>query len=291
MESVEGSLVARWQALADRLLPADVSPTIASTTREEVMAAAAARRLPTDVLDRCLRPALALQHGRCMASADVPLGASHMGGMPHVPAGFVWPPSQAGVPHHFVVQLNLAECTAAFAARGIVHPLLPPDGWLVLFQTYDITDPRAVYIPANAPLDDLPRPGGTPSILVHARLLSPVPAWSVPDPRFVPPEFPESEDALKALYDAVPPLPGVLSKESIYRYNAHDRVLGYGTFYNEGYYRVTPTQSPADAAEGWELLAQIEERGGSDGVIYVWARRADLLAHRYDDIRAWWNFS
>ena len=87
----------------------------------------------------------------------VPLGASKTGGLPHVPAGFVWPTEEGtDEPLALVCQINLAEAAAAAPGR------LPSTGMLYLFSIadgdraygYEIDDETTalVYEPAPGPL-------------------------------------------------------------------------------------------------------------------------------------------
>jgi uncharacterized protein YwqG len=97
------------------------------------------------------------------ASAEpLPLGTSHLGGVPDLPAGTAWPAWQ-GRSLSFLAQLNLADLAAFEAATS-----LPPTGWLSFFYDaqeqpwgYDPADRgRAVvlYHPANAALAPAPLP-------------------------------------------------------------------------------------------------------------------------------------
>ena len=62
---------------------------------------------------------------------DVELGASKVGGLPHVDDRFRWPTEEGGDdPLALVCQINLSE------APGSVHGL-PPEGMLYLFSIYD----------------------------------------------------------------------------------------------------------------------------------------------------------
>ena len=64
-------------------------------------------------------------------SSDLPLGSSHLGGLPDLPRGQEWVRNtQTGDPMTFVGQINLAEVAAATESR------LPASG--ILFFFYDL---------------------------------------------------------------------------------------------------------------------------------------------------------
>jgi uncharacterized protein YwqG len=66
-------------------------------------------------------------------SGDLPKGASRMGGAPDLPEAATWPTSK-GRPIEFLVQINLAEASQAYAVPGI-----PETGWLLLFHDFKST--------------------------------------------------------------------------------------------------------------------------------------------------------
>lgn len=75
------------------------------------------------------------------------LAASRIGGGPDLPAN-VWPSDARGMRHPFLMQINLAEITAA---RGPMQPL-PDEGLLSFFVHGDALLVDVVYTPPGAPL-------------------------------------------------------------------------------------------------------------------------------------------
>lgn len=69
--------------------------------------------------------------GELQVDAGVEAGASKVGGLPDVPAGFAWPEDDQGEPMALVCQISLAQ-----VAPHADTPL-PPSGMLYLFSIYD----------------------------------------------------------------------------------------------------------------------------------------------------------
>ncbi len=84
-----------------------------------------------DVIEREARPSIRLTAHPVAYEAEIPLGASKLGGSPDLPPGFDWP-RHDGFPLAFIAQINLAD-----AALYDVEKLLPPTGLLHFFFTYD----------------------------------------------------------------------------------------------------------------------------------------------------------
>jgi hypothetical protein len=100
------------------------------------------------------------------AADSTPLGASKVGGLPHVDSDFVWPTEEdePDEPLALVCQINLADAAAAAPGQ------LPETGLLYLFCIYDsdraygyeIDDNTAkvIYVPNPGPLSVAPAPAG-----------------------------------------------------------------------------------------------------------------------------------
>ena len=97
----------------------------------------------------------------------IPVGTSRLGGLPDVPAGFVWPTTTRGkvpnprstrkvrsFPLTFIGQINCADSAPLDRAGS-----LPPSGLLSFFFDLGSTDHGVVFFtPADAPLSQAPSP-------------------------------------------------------------------------------------------------------------------------------------
>ena len=110
-------------------------------------------------------------------AGPVPVGASKMGGLPHVDGTFSWPTeADSGEPLALVCQVNLAEA-------GLASPLLPKQGMLYLFSIYDCdraygyeideTTTRVLHVPDPGPLAvaEAPAALGEDGVLTERRLM------------------------------------------------------------------------------------------------------------------------
>ncbi|MDO8389449.1 MAG: DUF1963 domain-containing protein [Actinomycetota bacterium] len=103
--------------LRDALLPAwsgpvpeDVREGLLRQTRDALVAALHSAGLPADELIRRFVPGVRLRS--CFAMGRVPVGASHFGGRPDLPAGHKWP-MYDGQPMMFIGQIRADEINAA----------------------------------------------------------------------------------------------------------------------------------------------------------------------------------
>jgi uncharacterized protein YwqG len=87
-------------------------------------------------LERLARPAVRLAHTSRKTNC-------HLGGVPLVPAGFVWPSNKDGRPLAFLAQLDLGEVRAAAEIEW-----LPKAGTLLFF--YDVIDEPWGFEPSTA---------------------------------------------------------------------------------------------------------------------------------------------
>ena len=109
--------------------------------RDTALYAALAERLRANGLGRVVddvlwltRPAIRLDLTRVEDEADLPLGASKVGGAPDLPADTPWPTSDDGAPLPFIAQLHLANI-ALYDPEGD----LPHAGLLSFF--YAVNEP------------------------------------------------------------------------------------------------------------------------------------------------------
>jgi len=107
----------------------------------------------------------------------VALGASKLGGLPHVDGTFSWPTEEdSDEPLALVCQINLAEA-------GLASSLLPKQGMLYLFSIYDCdraygyeideTTTRVLHVPDPGPLAVAEAPAGLgeDGVLTERRLM------------------------------------------------------------------------------------------------------------------------
>lgn len=92
-----------------------------------LVAAGLARLVPA--VDLIARPSLRL-YGTSTQEADLPIGATKLGGRPDLPVGWCWP-EWKGLPQSFIAQLRLADLQR-FRQEGIGEPL-PEQGFLWFF--------------------------------------------------------------------------------------------------------------------------------------------------------------
>ncbi|HEX9012990.1 MAG TPA: YwqG family protein, partial [Anaerolineaceae bacterium] len=233
----------------------------------------------------------------------LPVGASHLGGLPDLPAGTEWP-SYQGKPMSFVAQINLADAAPADAAQ-----LLPSAGMLWFFydaaqQTYgDDPDSRggwqvitSVSGPAGLSRIDSPPdlPAGSrfqPTGLSFARELTFPPAPQQADP---PPGWPAdtAQRYENWLFDRFTPAE---------RAQPHHRLLGWPDQIQDDMqlqcalvsrgFRSGDAPGAAQAAQSrgdWLLLLQVDSDAaagmhwGSAGRLYYWIEKAALAARQFD---------
>ena len=180
------------------------------------------------------------------ADADAPPGASKLGGVPDLPAGFDWPvntnPDGRGRPLDFLLQVDCAAARPAAEAAGVAG-VLPDDGLLTFL--YDLDDQpwgcdpgalggfRVIYTPAGTPLTPTPAP--------------PAPAEAELDP------------ALPPCRVAFRPAVTFPHHGSAARYRLDERLEATGTV------------TDADEDGLWEVSARLERPAGDT---------SDLGAHR-----------
>ena len=81
-------------------------------------------------IEAMARPALLLKT-TAAKDADIPVGASKIGGDPDLPAGIEWPTHKDGKPLAFLAQIDLGQ-----AAKALKLPGLPTSGLLSIFSVF-----------------------------------------------------------------------------------------------------------------------------------------------------------
>lgn len=225
------------------------------------------------------------------------VGASKIGGMPDLPAGFEWPLAH-GKPLAFVAQINLSDIQALDGAQA-----LPAAGWLYFF-----------YDAVNEHWGDVPDDYWHFAVRFFAGDVAQLSTASAPahlasenqflgaGVHFVPQiTFPDESSA------AWPKL-GMVRKqwmalgdleEHIYEMNAdrYNQLLGHSTNVQEGMEPLCTRMAkqffePDGTPNEWVLLLQLDSNDkecgmmwGDCGVLYYWIRRQDLLQQRFE--RCW----
>jgi uncharacterized protein YwqG len=260
----------------------------------------------TPALDRLAKPSIRLRTAPAR-EAQMPVGASKLGGRPDLSASTAWP-AWRGLPQSFLMQIRLVELRPFL--QGTLAGLLPEQGMLWFF--YDAH--QETY---GADLADL---GGW-QIVFHAAGQSALQRRQVP--AALPPE---SRFRACALTYTVEPtfsqqpnldIPGLeWSEEDQQRYEAiladlapasgppRHRLLGFPDTIQDDMrlqcqlasHGVTEVDDSrieglASGASDWQLVLQIDSdaqagtRWASDGTLYYWLRHADLQACRFE--RSW----
>jgi uncharacterized protein YwqG len=240
------------------------------------------------------------------SEADLPPGASKLGGCPDVPPDFHWPEYQ-GLPQSFLAQLDLGGLKGLAGAE-----VLPPAGLLSFF--YDAEqrpwgfDPaerdawRVLYTPAGTPLTRAPFPEQLPeasrfrSCRLDAAADFTFAPWESSDVTALGLTLEQGGAYAHALdLTDVPagthrllghpdPVQGDMQLEA--QLASHGINCGTGAAEDD-----EQVDALRPGATAWRLLLQLdsdEHAGmswGDSGRIYFWMRREDLLGRRFD--RAW----
>lgn len=270
----------------------------------QFQAALSAAGLPqlVQAIDAIARPSLRL-YATPVQEADLSTGASKLGGLPDLPAGWQWP-QWKGLPQSFLAQIRLAEVQrfrqqgigAALPERGLLwffydaqqetYGDQPADqgGWSVLFLEDEQTE-----------LHRVPPPPGLPTAAqFHTCALhftpeltcSLQPALDISDLVW------DTDDQQR--YDAV--MAGL--EDAAARALPHHRLLGFPDTLQDDMrsqcqlvsHGVTDEHDPRYAelmkgALNWRLLLQVDSdpqagmRWANNGLLYYWMNQADLQAH------------
>lgn len=248
------------------------------------------------------------------AQAPLPVGASKLGGLPDVPAGFVWPRFESGNaylekrarPLSFMAQFALAE-VSAFDRDG----LLPREGLLSFFYDCDTQpwgfDPkdkgcaRVFYFPPGTPLvraappEDLDDDFQIPVLIPGFSS-----GISQPSNEYLSDEARSEygEELLEEFFSGdVPDRCKLLGLPDILQSTMEEEcqlagVLGVNCGGNP--YTLTPQQKEEyeNGVSDWMLLLQLgtletrdyEMMFGDCGHIYFWIRRQDLAARNFENV-------
>ena len=253
-------------------------------------------------LDRVARPALRLAAAPTDLAQLAP-GATRFGGLPDVPASFVWP-SWHDAPMAFLAQFDLAAVAQASAHTG-----LPATGALLFFydaqaQTYG-ADPadRGGWLVFYAPGDprQLARAAAPPGLAASAQLPACAVTWtperSLPPPETAPVLGLRWPDATLARYEA---LLGEAETDAERR-QPHHRLLGYPDQLQDELltqaalvsHGITDPDAKGAAqvrahARDWQLLLQLDSdeqagmRWGSAGMLDFLIPQRALRASTFD---------
>lgn len=236
--------------------------------------------------------------------ANMPVGASKLGGLPDLPPHISWPQWQ-GVPQSFIAQIRLEELQAYDTAK-----LLPPKGQLWFFYASQ----QDVYG------DDPANKGAWQVLFVESGLehLQRLPAPTHPAYAgcFKPCSFSYTSELTLAVQPELE-IPGLQwDNDQQKKYDTvfaafhkdddfsipHHRMLGFADvlqddmreqcqLYNLG---ITDWDTPeakklAQSANDWQLLLQVDSdetigmRWASSGRLYYWAKEADLQSGQLSD--------
>ena len=246
------------------------------------------------------------------ASKPLPVGASKLGGLPDVPADFVWPrhasTDDEGVtserPLSFMAQFDLAELAAFDAAK-----LLPQAGHLAFFYDCDAQpwgfDPkdrgcaRVFYFPPEAELSQAAPPEDLDDDF-QIPVLKPVfsSAVSRPSREYLLDEDDEIDDDLAAEFwpEDTPDRCNLLGWPDMLQgaMEGECQLAGAMGVYCGRAVDLTADQERAfQAGVGdWILLLQLgtletrdyEMMFGDCGHIFFWIRKQDLAERKFDDI-------
>ena len=278
--------------------------------------------LPVDLLRSKLRPATRLRT-RSAADADIPLGASRIGGRPDLPPSFEWPrwdgfdePDQVlsngmRIPMgckpkalSFLAQVNLAEAPDATG-------LLPEQGWLCFF--YDAEgqpwgfDPRhrggarvAYFESERSSLIRTDAPAGAgvfAPMVTTPDVVATLPAWSYqlgvelePQARIRYQELIAAHFAGNEVEHRMLGWPKQIQEDM----ERECELVTNGIHCGDGpdAYESAKAKQLEPNVKDWIMLLQVEtdEDGpgwmwGDTGCVYFWIRKQDLAARRFD--RCW----
>jgi uncharacterized protein YwqG len=254
-------------------------------------------------VDRLVRNSIRLLT-KPIEDADMPVGASKLGGLPDLPPHISWPQWQ-GVPQSFIAQMRLEELQAYDTQK-----LLPPKGQLWFFYTSqqdiygdDPTNKGAwqVFF-AESGLEHLQRQTAPTQLPQAARFKPCSLSYASELTLAVQPELEipglQWDNNLQKKYDTVFAAFHKDDDSAI----PHHRMLGFADvlqddmreqsqLYSLG---ITDWDAPeakklAQGANDWQLLLQVDSdetigmRWASSGRLYYWAKDADLQAGQMSD--------
>ena len=129
----------------------DLQDELLESAEARVRSAAEAAGMSAEaLLENCL-PAVRLRSFRALS--DIPVGASHFGGRPDLPARTAWPRSPDGVPKSFLLQLRCDEIDAVAPETDFWDDML-----LMVFVRLDLFDKVSVYLSPSSGIQRTPWP-------------------------------------------------------------------------------------------------------------------------------------
>jgi uncharacterized protein YwqG len=269
-----------------------------------------------------LRPAVRVSPVWAEDAGKVQRGVSRLGGVPDVPAGFVWP-TKGTTPLTFLGQINLADVTAldeegqlpksgwlCFFYGSALQPL--PNGadpnergaWQVCYFEGEVGGLQRATTPKAIQKEELP--------LCTVRFWS---EWNLPSEADEPNMFVEDERADGGLYDLCEALAGRPKEEGWHHLlgygqgwwpmREHCQLAANGVAYDAEDFdpNASRVQELLAGKDEWVLLFQVDAAavaemdvppGGVQGVgpsrdlnydrVQYWIRRADLAAKKFDGV-------
>ncbi len=264
-----------------------------------------------EAIEASLRPSVHMISSRSTIEA-IPVGASHFGGQPDLPAGFVWP-RYKGVPLTLLAQIRLAD-TVPYD----VEDKLPDSGWLYVFYemsafTWGLEASEKgswVLRYHDGPVEGLnraPLPSDLPEEAswqnpASLRFAPSIDLPSYDDRRFPGATVGESDEAWEAWFDFAASFAPDQNGEVYNHLLGHPQIIQNEMRIPTEITFSVPLQPEARLAawsdpavqaraDGWNLLLQLDsdEAGpgwmwGDVGRLYFWIRDEDLAARRFDDV-------
>lgn len=270
-----------------------IAPPEGNAWRRLLEAEGLAAHIPR--LATCIRPAIRLT---TRAGADLPIGASRIGGVPDLPADLPWPRSH-NRPLAFLAQFDLAEVHAAqpdavLPATGTMWFFLAVDPW-----DFDPAEPETrviLYRPAGAALTratapvDLGKDARFPACALTLTGYEDLPPLDEEKPEI--PDEGESETYVE-IRDFLSKAGGEAAHKLLGHANAIQGEMALQCELESQNVKLTDPRARelTAAAADWRLLLQLdtdcvaEMMWGDAGSLYVWIKDADLRQLRFD--RAW----
>jgi uncharacterized protein YwqG len=244
-----------------------------------------------------------------VAEANLALGTSKVGGLPDLPSGTAWP-EWHGLPQSFLAQIQLADVRSLL--HGVLAGLLPEQGMLWFFydarqETFGETQAdrggwRVLFLDfpdADQPaLGRATAPTGLPAEsrfqACALAFTSELTFTEQPPLEIADLEWSDADqERYEALLATVAPPRGSAPRHRMLGFpdTIQDDMRLQCQLASQG---ITDVDDPrvAELSRGanvWQLLLQLDSdpqagmRWASSGMVYYWARLADLQEHRFDD--------
>lgn len=235
-------------------------------------------------------------------NANVPIGASKIGGLPDLPEGWIWDKDNEGKSMSFLAQLNLAEI-----ATHDVTDKLPKKGMLYFFYDseqstwgYDTKDRgmfKVLYNPNTSAIltqrqypDDIPDYARYTAAVIAPRATINLPSLQldVPNKLFTEAEEDTYSDLRKStirnkLLGYAEEIQSTMEKKCA--------LVTNGLYVGDGNAWETPeAQEIINQPNDWILLLQLDSNEGcgmfwgDGGMLYFWIKEADLRQQNFDNV-------